>query len=227
MPRPRIAVPGRIAERTSAHRQEGIAISQRLLELIWAAGGEPLVMLPLGDRDWTGRLEGVDGVLLPGGGDVDPSLYGQQPQSDELYGINRLQDDADISLLKYVFAHDLPLLTICRGTQVANVALGGTLIQHMDAPHRDRLAQIALGDEFASFGINAKSVTGSCFHHQSLNRLGDGVAVIARDADSTIEAVSYKNLTWGLGVQWHPEDNYKEDSAQLEIVEAFINAAKK
>ena len=126
--RPRIAIPARLAESSSVTRYEAIVTARKLAELIWDAGGEPLTFLPVNDEKWESRLEGIDGILMPGGADVDPKSYGQGHASKELYGINALQDQSDISLVNYALQSDLPLFTICRGTQIANVALGGTLI---------------------------------------------------------------------------------------------------
>lgn len=122
--RPRIAIPARLAESTSATRFSAIVTARKLAELIWDAGGEPLTFLPVSDIQWGERLEAIDGILLPGGADVDPARYGEVPQSEHLYGIDLLQDQADFSLLDFAIQTAMPLLTICRGTQVANVEIG-------------------------------------------------------------------------------------------------------
>ena len=223
--RPRIAILGRFAEHTSATRLSAVVNARRLLEVVWAAGGDPLTLLPVEGSDWSERLAGFDGVLMPGGSDVDPKRYGQEPASDELYGIDPLQDEVDISLVKYAFDHDLPLLTICRGTQVTNVALGGSLVQHMAEPHRHHVAPVVVAEHVLDLGLSQPAVSASCYHHQIIDALGNGVKPIAFAAEGHIEAVKYEGLTWGYGVQWHPEDNYKDDTAQLEIVRRFVDEA--
>ena len=141
---PRIAIVARFAESTSATRYEAIVTARRLAEGVWAAGGEPLTFLAVPNSDWTERLDGIDGVLMPGGADVDPRNYGQEPVSNELYGIDSTQDEVDISLIRHVLSVGLPMLAICRGMQITNVALGGTLTQHMDSPHLYHVAPVTL-----------------------------------------------------------------------------------
>ena len=229
--RPRIAIVGRFAEHTSANRYGAVINARNLLELVWAAGGEPITLLPVEVCDWATRLEGFAGVLMPGGSDVDPALYGQAVQSEHIYGVDPLQDSVDMALLDHVFANDLPLLTICRGTQITNVNRGGSLIQHMDAPHREDapvlvyMHEVDLGSRAAELGISTASIESSCFHHQEIARLGEGVEPIAHAASGNVEAVKYADLSWGYGVQWHPEDNFETERGQLELVEKFVSVA--
>ena len=229
--RPRIAIVGRFAEHTTANRYGAVINARNLLELVWAAGGEPITLLPVEDSNWAERLEGFDGVLMPGGSDVNPALYGQEPQSEHIYGVDPLQDSVDMALLDHVFANDLPLLTICRGTQITNVNRGGTLVQHMDAPHREDAPTLVYMHEVdvqahaRELGMNADAVEASCFHHQEIAELGKNVEAIAFAESGTIEAVKYADLTWGFGVQWHPEDNWETEEAQLELVERFVSEA--
>jgi putative glutamine amidotransferase len=224
--RPRIAIPARLAESSSVTRYEAIVTARKLAELVWDAGGEPLTFLPVKSANWAERLEGIQGILMPGGADVDPQFYGQGRVSQELYGINTTQDESDISLVNYALASQLPFFTICRGTQIANVALGGTLIQHMDEPHINKLSIIEFSNFDADLGISDSSLTVSCFHHQSIDSLAQGVAALAHADEGHIEAVRYPSDAWAFGVQWHPEDNYKEVQGQMEIVKTFINAAR-
>lgn len=224
--RPRIAIPARLAESSSVTRYEAIVTARKLAELIWDAGGEPLSFLPVKDANWEGRLEGIQGILMPGGADVDPQFYGQGRESQELYGINSTQDESDISLVNYALTSQLPFFTICRGTQIANVALGGTLIQHMDEPHINKLSTIEFSNLDADLGISSSSLAVSCFHHQSIDSLAQGITALAYADEGHIEAVRYPSDAWAFGVQWHPEDNYNEVKGQLDIMKTFINAAR-
>ena len=224
--RPRIAIPARLAESSSVTRYEAIVTARKLAELVWDAGGEPLTFLPVKSANWAERLEGIQGILMPGGADVDPQFYGQGRVSQELYGINTTQDESDISLVNYALASQLPFFTICRGTQIANVALGGTLIQHMDEPHINKLSIIEFSNFDADLGISDSSLTVSCFHHQSIDSLAQGIVALAHADEGHIEAVRYPSDAWAFGVQWHPEDNYKEVQGQMEIVKTFIKAAR-
>lgn len=224
--RPRIAIPARLAESTSATRYAGIVTARKLAELVWDAGGEPLTFLPVEGAEWSERLNGIAGVLMPGGADVDPRLYGQSHDSEHLYGIDSLQDQADIALVRHALAVGLPMLTICRGTQIANVALGGTLIQHMDSPHMNHKSVIEFAELEPELGINQRSLVLSCFHHQAIDRLADSITPLAFASEGHIEAVKYQSSAWAYGLQWHPEDNYKEVAGQLEIAQSFIAAAR-
>jgi putative glutamine amidotransferase len=224
--RPRIAIPARLAESTSVTRYSAIVTAQKLAELVWDAGGEPLSLLPVTDEKWETRLEGFDGILMPGGADVDPQLYGQSHQSDELYGINSEQDHSDIALVHYALRSETALLTICRGTQIANVALGGTLVQHMNEPHLNKLSTIEFSNIETDLGLKETSLLISCFHHQSIDRLAEGISPLAFAKEGHVEALRLPSNGWAFGLQWHPEDNYKEVPSQLEIAKAFINAAR-
>ena len=225
--RPRIAILGRFAEGTSVTRYAGVVNARRLLELVWAAGGEPLTLLPVAGSNWDERLSGFDGVLMPGGSDVSPRAYGEEPTTDEIYGVDELQDEVDLSLVQYVFEKGIPLLTVCRGTQVTNVALGGSLLQHMDEPHRHHVAPVTVEANLAELGLSQATVQASCYHHQILKKLGVGVVPIARAAEGHVEAVRYDSAkNWAFGLQWHPEDNFDTDASQLEITKAFVNACR-
>jgi len=223
--RPRIAIVARFAESTSATRYEAIVTARRLAEGVWAAGGEPLTFLAVPNSDWTERLDGIDGVLMPGGADVDPRNYGQEPVSNELYGIDSMQDEVDISLIRHVLSVGLPMLAICRGMQIANVALGGTLTQHMDSPHLYHVAPVTLESHTAELGLTNPTLEASCYHHQAIDELAEGLTVIGRAAEGHVEAVKIDSAGWAFGVQWHPEDNYDTERGQLQIFERFVRAA--
>jgi len=223
--RPRIAIVARFAESTSATRYEAIVTARRLAEGVWAAGGEPLTFLAVPNSDWTERLDGIDGVLMPGGADVDPRNYGQEPVSNELYGIDSMQDEVDISLIRHVLSVGLPMLAICRGMQITNVALGGTLTQHMDSPHLYHVAPVTLESHTAELGLTNPTLEASCYHHQAIDELAEGLTVIARAAEGHVEAVKIDSAGWAFGVQWHPEDNYDTERGQLQIFERFVRAA--
>jgi putative glutamine amidotransferase len=223
--RPRIAIVARFAESTSATRYEAIVTARRLADGVWAAGGEPLTFLAVPNSDWTERLDGIDGVLMPGGADVDPRNYGQEPVSNELYGIDSTQDEVDISLIRHVLSVGLPMLAICRGMQIANVALGGTLTQHMDSPHLYHVAPVTLESHTAELGLTNPTLEASCYHHQAIDELAEGLTVIGRAAEGHVEAVKIDSAGWAFGVQWHPEDNYDTERGQLHIFERFVRAA--
>jgi len=225
--RPRIAILGRFAESTSVTRYAAVVNARRLLDLVWAAGGEPLTVLPVSKSDWAERLQGIDGVLMPGGSDINPKRYGEAPSSDHIYGVDDLQDEVDLDLVNYVFENGIPLLTICRGTQVTNVALGGSLLQHMTEPHHHHVAGVTFEDNVEDLGLSQPTVQASCYHHQILKNLGRGVVPIAHASEGHVEAVRYDGAkNWAFGVQWHPEDNFDVDESQLEIMRTFVNVSR-
>jgi putative glutamine amidotransferase len=224
--RPRIAIVARFAESTSATRFEAVVTARRLAEGVWAAGGEPLTFLPVANSDWAIRLAGIDGVIMPGGADIDPTNYGQDPISDQLYGVDSLQDSVDISLVRHVIDNGIPLLAICRGMQITNVALGGTLVQHMDHPHLHHVSTVTVDPSATELGLTNPQLEVSCYHHQAIDRLADGLTAIARADEGHIEAVRIDSPGWAFGVQWHPEDNYDTEPGQLKIFQRFVLAAK-
>lgn len=228
MPRPRIAIPGRFTESASALRYRGVVASRALLDLVWAAGGDPVVLLPGRDHDaldWAGRLRGMGAVLLPGGGDVDPARYGGDPDHEAVYDVDPVQDEADFSLARYCLDHAVPLLAVCRGLHVLNVVRGGTLVVDMPGNHRHLVQQVSLADAGASLGIDAEFVEISCYHHQAIERLGAGLSVLASTGDGTVEAVAVDAPAWTRGVQWHPEDTFATDPSQVALVRQLVAAA--
>lgn len=238
MSRPLIAVPARLAASTSALRYSAAVNAQALLTMVHHAGGEPLSLLPWPDGDTlehdalAERMSFVDGVLLPGGGDVDPARYGQAVSSEHVYDVDSLQDGVDLAIARWALDHEVPLFAVCRGLHVVNVALGGSLEQHMAQPHREvvrKEVQHRVGVEGAPWptGVTvADELEVSCYHHQRVDRLADSLTPLARAADGTIEAVTRPgHAGWLLGVQWHPEDT-PEDPQQRSIVGAFVDAAR-
>jgi putative glutamine amidotransferase len=189
------------------------------------AGGEAVLVYPTADIDFESRFAWVDGVLLPGGADVDPLLYADH-RDGSVYGVDRRQDDFDIALSKWALDRGVPTLAICRGFQVINVALGGTLEQDMAEDHRDRMHTITVTGAIA--GITGPTVEASCFHHQRVEKLAEGLRVLATDHDGTIEAVDRPDgAGWFFGLQWHPEDTADTDGHQAAIFAALVDAAEK
>ena len=225
MARPRIAILARFAENTSATRYAAVITARRLAEAVWAAGGEPLTFLPVAGSNWAERLQGIDGVLMPGGADVNPGSYGQEVASDHVYDVDDLADEVDISLVTYALGTGMPVLTICRGTQITNVARGGTLVQHMDEPHQHYVAPVTIEKYHSEMGLSSTQVEASCYHHQVIDTLGEGLEVIARSAQGDVEAIKIDAVGWAFGVQWHPEDNYDTNKPQAELFERFVSEA--
>jgi putative glutamine amidotransferase len=160
-------------------------------------------------------LYGFDGLLVLGGGDMHPSLYGQHPTAAPGYGVDARVDEAEIALVRSAVASGLPVMGICRGMQVINVAFGGTLIQdlgpdsihqvHTEAPGMSDHDVAIRPDTLLASALGAGSITVRSGHHQAVQNLGAGMLATAEAPDGVIEAIEHEDH-WILGVQWHPED---------------------
>ena len=172
----------------------------------------------------------ADGVLLPGGGDLAAHWAGQEPHATQ-YDVDETQDAFDLALARVALEDGLPLLAICRGNQVVNVARGGDLVQDLvesvGTDHRHLLHRIEVVDDSPLRRVvPGPEMTISCYHHQGVGSLGKGLRATAYAEDGTVEAVTLDDHDgWYLGVQWHPEDTAATDPVQAGIFEAFVAAA--
>ena len=235
--RPLIAVPARFSASASALRYAAEVTSRNLVDAVWAAGGDPLAVHPAPttgadrDEDVASRLRWADGVLLPGGGDLAGQWSGQE-EHPTLYDVDLLQDAFDLAVARVALSSGTPLLAVCRGTQVVNVATGGLLVQDMDelggpvGHHRNRRHHVTVEEGSLAASVVGSTVDASCYHHQAISTLGEGLIVSARAEEGVIEAVERPGRGgWFLGVQWHPEDRWAEDPKHLAVFEAFVAAA--
>ncbi len=193
--------------------QQAALVPAAYVEAIQRAGGRPLLVPPSEDGvDET--LDALDGVLFSGGSDLDPELY-EQDAHDETVGTHPERDRAELALLEAALARDMPVLAVCRGSQVLNVARGGDLVQHLpdvvgDEKHKHTPGTFADHDVTLEDGTRLASLLGDrapvkSHHHQGFGRVGDGLRVAAHAEDGTIEAVEDPNRRFALGVLWHPE----------------------
>ena len=190
-------------------------------ELVAAAGGRPLLLPPTSSAPGgpeVGAAEVIavlDGLVLTGGGDVDPAAYGEEPDP-EVGGVNPARDASERALLAAALEADLPVLAICRGCQVLNVYLGGTLHQHLPdvvgnldhrrAPMQFEDVDVETVSGTRTAGVFGASTTVRCSHHQAIRDLGRDLVVTARAGDGVIEAVELPPSRFVLAVQWHPEE---------------------
>ena len=233
MSRPLIAIPARFSASAAALRYEAEVTARKLIEAVYAAGGEPLSVHPsapggsLDEAQAGERLGFADGVLLPGGGDLSPVHYGGA-QHESLYDMDSQQDAFDLAVARWCLNSGRPLLAICRGLQVVNVAWGGTLVQDMPRHHRHVRSELALRPGTAVHGVLGQdTVTISCYHHQAVDLIGTGLRPTAFSEDGVVEAIELADpgRGWFLAVQWHPEDTASCDPAQQHLFDALVSAA--
>lgn len=193
--------------------QEAALVPAAYVDAVQRAGGRAFLVPPADDAvDET--LDGLDGLVFSGGSDLDPELYGQEAHR-ETSGIVRDRDDAELALLAGALERDMPVLAICRGSQVLNVARGGDLIQHLpevigDEKHKHTPGVFADHDVDLVAGTRVQTLLGDrapvkSHHHQGFGRLGEGLRESARADDGTIEAVEDPSQRFAVGVLWHPE----------------------
>ena len=204
-------------------------MAERIAECVLRAGGEPGVLAPADPREVASRLSSFDGVLVPGGRDLDPATYGEPSRHESTDEPDPVQDSADLALLRAVVETGVPTLAICRGMQLLNVALGGTLVQHLDDPealHRNAFHGVALdpGSRIAAI-MGGVRVPVSSYHHQAVDRIGLGLRVVGRADDGCVEAMVHTHANV-LGVQWHPEDDAHEAPQQQALFDALVDDAR-
>lgn len=179
---------------------------------------------PLEDPDEADAIATrFDGLVLPGGDDLDPALHGGTAPVDD--DVDRMHDDADIALARAALRNGLPLLAICRGMQVLNVALGGTLLEDVPnapVPHHEGMHAVRLEPACAvARAMNTTAPTVSSYHHQAVDRLGQGLRVRGRSADGCVEVIEHETADV-LAVQWHPEDEAAHRSGDQALFDAVV-----
>jgi putative glutamine amidotransferase len=206
--------------RWTVWENEAFLLSRAYVDAVQAAGGLVYMVPPDASvgEDPDATLDGVDGLVLAGGADVDPAAYGAEPHRCTK-GTRPERDAAEIPLARRAVERDMPLLGICRGMQLLNVALGGTLIQHLpdDVGHGDHRRHLgsfedADHDVRLASGSLAARACGELLHgtkshhHQAVDRLGEGLVATGWSVlDGLVEAIELPDARWALGVQWHPE----------------------
>jgi putative glutamine amidotransferase len=235
-PKPRIGLTTyRQQGQTGVWDTEMAMIPAFYLEGITRAGGLAIMLPPqqLSSAEAKDIVSSLDGLMLCGGRDIDPSRYGQSPHA-EAEQPDKLRDELEEKLLSAAIDADLPFLGICRGAQMLNINRGGTLIQHLPDVVGDNRYQLG-NAQFtpADVEVETSSILGSLvgdkvsnaalYHHQAIDELGEGLKITAKSEDGIVEAVELSDHPFGVAVQWHPEQTLDD----LRIFEGLIEAARK
>ncbi|MFN2595019.1 MAG: gamma-glutamyl-gamma-aminobutyrate hydrolase family protein [Actinomycetota bacterium] len=182
-------------------------------------------------------MDGASALVLPGGGDIDPQLYGR-PRHPRTHKVSHRRDHFEMTLLERALAEDMPVLAICKGMQLLNVYLGGTLIQHLlddgnkldhdrDSPRADVVHKVRLkeGSRLARiYGTTELEV--NSHHHQGLDDVASDLEPVGWAPDSVLEAVEHRSRSWVIGVQWHPEAMAPVHPMQAKLFDALAEAAR-
>lgn len=209
---------------TASIRPDGdtsrVRLTAAYVTALESAGLVPLIVPPLSNASAAAAvLDSVSGLVLTGGEDVDPARYGES-RHEKVRFINAARDATEAALIEEARARGKPVLAICRGIQILNVALGGTLVQDIssqchtdighdeDSPRDTRSHEISVepGSLIAK-AVGADHITVNSFHHQSVKRVAEGMRVTARSPDGIIEGIESTDKDWWvMAVQWHPEE---------------------
>lgn len=204
-------------------------------------GGIPMVLVPVAADQIDDVLDHLDGLLITGGGDVNPARYGADPDVT-VEGVDDERDAFELELVRRAYARRLPTMAICRGLQVVNVALGGTLVQDLPSHHgahgHDITGEGAYEPHSQALiepGCRIAGILGeglhhiNSIHHQAVEHLGDGLKVVGAAPDGTVEAIEHEDDTWPLiAVQWHPEFLGMRDHGESHnLFQAFVDLAAK
>jgi gamma-glutamyl-gamma-aminobutyrate hydrolase PuuD len=210
-------------------QEEAALVPADYVRAVERAGGRPL-LVPPSDDAVEETLDVLDGLIFSGGSDLDPATYGQEAHP-ETKGVVVERDRGELALLQAALARDMPVLAVCRGSQVLNVALGGDLVQHLpevvgDDKHKHTPGQFADHDVSLDPGTKLGSLLGvhapvKSHHHQGFGRLGSGLREAGRAEDGTLEAIEDPSRRFALGVLWHPEAG--ED---MRLFEALVAEAR-
>jgi putative glutamine amidotransferase len=241
---PLIGIPVLKSQTHSPPHVTVFAVPPSYSKAIAASGGAPL-QIPQGLALDTLRsvFDRLDGVLLAGGGDVDPAYY-DQAAGDTISGLDRDRDEMEIALTRWAVEEKKPLLTICRGIQVMNVALGGTLYQDVLADmagairhayfqsqgfardYRPHHVELSAGSQLARL-MGGERFPVNSLHHQGINQVAPGLRPVAFAPDGLVEGVEAEAHPFAIGVQWHPESLVPADSVMQSLFDAFVAAARR
>jgi putative glutamine amidotransferase len=222
--------PGKVGNWEGAY-----ALPEPYVAAMVAAGARVALLPPSQPGAASELLERFDGLLLAGGGDIEPARYGAGDHPAQ-YGTDPARDELELELARAAVRLGTPTLGICRGVQLLNVAFGGTLVQHLPdgnglLEHRNETKQAMHDVEVAAGSRLAAALgqgTARCLshHHQGLGRLGDGFRPVARAPDGLVEGIE-RDQGWTVGVLWHPESTAATDPVQQRLLRSFVETASR
>ena len=207
------------------------------VEAVRRAGGIP-ILLPPGEEDISHILELVDGIIVSGGGDIRPEAYGGNSEHPSLNRLGLERDTLEINIIREMSERkDKPVLCICRGMQVMNVALGGTMYEHIPDiretdTHRNEegfwtIHEVTVNaDSKLAEAMGTDTVHTYSGHHQAVKDIASGLKVIAKSPDDIVEGLESIHHPWMVGIQWHPEKSAHEDSSQQRLFDKLVALAK-
>lgn len=215
-------------------------VYQNNVTALRSSGATAIVILP-GESDVENIYKIADGVLLTGGSDIDPALYGGDANKKNIYGVSQQRDSTEIRLANLALKGKKPLLAICRGLQLVNVILGGSLYEDIDnikfgdkhVIHRksqtepiEHEIKVTGGKIITQIVGKNSTISGYSQHHQAIKKLAPGLEVVGYAADNLIECCELAGHNWFLGTQWHPEFSFETDKIQQKIFDVFVKEAE-
>jgi putative glutamine amidotransferase len=238
MPRPLIGITCGTSALDPHARNPQDRLNTAYSRAVALAGGVPVVLPTGGGPDAAGDvLSRLDGLLLSGGYDVDPSLFGEERHNGTLE-IDAERDTSEVPLIRAALKRDMPIFAICRGIQVLNVVLGGTLIQDIPSQYETPICHSqgearamtthrvqACGNSRLRRCLDTDVVDVNSFHHQALKVVAAPLRATATAPDGIVEAAEMDDATFIVGVQWHPEELVTSDKAALNLFRAFVGVA--
>lgn len=234
--KPIIGITGAYVKRNE--HMEGVYVHHDYHKTVAANGGIPVILPFINPEMTLETLPLCDGIILSGGEDVDPQFYGQDPHI-HLSPTLPDRDLVEIEIVKYAIMHDIPILAICRGAQILNVALGGTLIQDIPSQMKEpfqhsQTAERRRDTHWVTISTDSKlyqmlgtdRVRVNSLHHQALDKVSNDLRVVAVASDGIVEAVEYiHSSTFTIGVQWHPESMANTNSMMNNLFKEFIKSS--
>jgi putative glutamine amidotransferase len=220
----------------SIHYDEYYHLPALYVDAVRRAGGLP-VLLPPGEPNWRDWLEVVDAVIISGGADVNPAEYGGNTQHPQLTTLDLERDASEITLARYVAQQkQIPTLCVCRGMQLLNVALGGSLHEHIPDVRKQDIHRGPSGgwavhkatvdrESLLAQVMGTNEVETYSGHHQAVEVVAPGLQVVASAPDGIVEALELKGHPWLIAVQWHPEVSAASDPTQQAIFDALVQKA--